>query len=149
MASIDLCVWPSNAAYFNNVMQGTQSLLAGSSKHAAHIQVPSPQAQTTSKAWLRHTRTLQDALVKANINWQTSICLSFDKSNTHANDKRDPWHECRFAFAEAHGDVAWRDSAACQTGTIGPAPLIRVNEMIGYDGENRPGPAFRTEQILS
>lgn len=149
LVSIDLCVWPANATYFNNVMQGLQSVLASSSRHAAHIQVPAGQSQTTNKAWLRHTRTLQDALVKYNINWQSAICLSYDKSHLHANDRRDPWHECRFAFSEAHGDAAWKDCAACQTGTIGPAPLIRVNEMIGYDGENRPGPAFRTEQIRS
>lgn len=40
----------------------------------------------------------------------------------------------------------WDACTAVATKSIGPCPLIRVSDMLGYDAENRPAPAERLVQ---
>ena len=76
------------------------------------------------------------------------VTLSFDKSQLSAGDKRAPWHPCLFVTASCHETSPWQDSHAAQTRTIGPCPLIRVADMLGFDETMRPGASARTEQSL-
>jgi len=149
LAALDCCVWPSAAAYVTNCIDTFCHVLAMSPNNVGHCQTPVHQTQTKVEAWVKHKRILEDALHKANMDITTVISLSFDKSNMHANDKRAPQHPCLFVTSEAHQQANfWSNCAAVGNGGVGPVPIIRVSDMIGFDPDNRFGPAARTEQIL-
>lgn len=150
LAGLDCCVWPSNSAYFQACINALSSLLAVAPTNAAHVQLPLPQAQTHSNAVVKHRRALEDALVANGLDIMRTVSLCFDKSSLPAGDKREPWHPCLFVTSTTCQEVnAWCESAAAQSRSIGPCPLIRVADMIGFDTEARPGASQRTEQPLA
>jgi len=126
-----------------------QSVLSMSSKACAHVQIPVWQAQTQTKALLKHRRVLEDNMVAASLNVLQPVTLNFDKSCLPGGDKREPWHPCLYVTANAHESNAWDTCAANVQRSIGPCPLIRVSEMVGFDADNRPGASARVEQFLA
>lgn len=42
----------------------------------------------------------------------------------------------------------WTGSNVWNCQSIGPVPLIRVSDMLGYEADNRPSPSQRVEQNL-
>lgn len=147
LCGLDTCVWPSNASYVANCINSFTSLLAMSPSHGGHCQTPVMQSQTSTEAWVKHRRTLEDLLKKARMDITTPIALTFDKSSAHSNDKRSVNHACLFVSCVDHQQGnAWESSAAVAKGVIGPCALIRVSDMQGFDPDNRFGPAARTEQ---
>ncbi|CAL1165182.1 unnamed protein product [Cladocopium goreaui] len=130
--------------YVTQCVQTLQSVLTSSPKNAAHVQVPLPHAQTNAKAVVKHRRLLEDQLMNASLDVLWPVTLSFDKSQLSAGDKRAPWHPCLFVTASCHETSPWQDSHAAQTRTIGPCPLIRVADMLGFDETMRPGASART-----
>ena len=144
----DCCVWPSNVQYLTACTTAFHALLALSPKHAGHLQIPLPQAQTHAAAVLKHRRTLEDSLVSCGLDIMRPVTLMFDKAGLPAGDKREPWHPCLFVTNSSHDCNAWCDSAVAQQRSIGPCQLIRVSEMLGFDSETRPGASSRTEQFL-
>ena len=150
LCSLDTCVWPSNSAYVNNCLTSFSQVLAMSPMNAGHCQVPVMQKQTTTDAWIKHRRVLEDALKKSRMDVTTPIALTFDKSSNHANDKRSVNHQCLFVTSIDHQQAnGWITSAAVTKGVIGPCPLVRVTDMVGFDPDNRLGAASRTEQFLA
>ncbi|CAL1134420.1 unnamed protein product [Cladocopium goreaui] len=143
LALMDCCVWPSNSAYLTACTQAFTALLATSPKHAGHLQMPLPQAQTHQSAVLKHRRTLEDSMVTNGLDIMRPVSLMFDKSNLSAGDKREPWHPCLLVTATAQDNNAWLDSSAAQNRSIGPCPLIRVADMLGFDPDSRPGASQR------
>ena len=90
---------------------------------------------------------MEDCLKKHRMDVTTSIALTFDKTNSHSNDKRSAIHQCLFVTALDHEQSnSWATCAAVGKGVIGPCPLIRVTDMLGFDPENRLGASYRTEQ---
>lgn len=148
LALVDTCVWPSNSAYLHACLTAFNSLLASSPKYAGHLQIPVLQAQTHQAAVVKHRRTLEDSLVANGLDIMRPVSLIFDKGSLPAGDKRDPWHPCLLVTATAHENNAWFDSAVAQNRCIGPCPLIRVADMLGFDSEARPSASQRTEQLL-
>eukprot|EP00435_Cladocopium_sp_Y103_P009464 s1851_g2.t1 len=147
LCSLDVCVWPSNSAYVNNCMTSFVNVLQMSPNNAGHCQLPVMQTQTTTEAWVKHRRALEDALKKGRMDITTGVALTFDKSASHANDKRSVNHPCLFVSALDHQQAnAWLGSSAVSRGVIGPCQLIRVTDMQGFDPDNRFGAAARTEQ---
>ncbi|CAK9075571.1 unnamed protein product [Durusdinium trenchii] len=114
--------------------------------HVGHCQVPVMQKQTTTEAWIKHKRVLEDSLKKSRMDVTQHVALSFDKSGSHANDRRSVLHQCLFVTALDHEQNAWSSCAAATKGVIGPCPLMRVSDMVGFDPDNRFGAASRTEQ---
>lgn len=148
LALVDTCVWPSNSAYLHACLTAFNSLLASSPKYAGHLQIPVLQAQTHQAAVVKHRRTLEDSLVANGLDIMRPVSLIFDKGSLPAGDKRDPWHPCLLVTATAHENNAWFDSAVAQNRCIGPCPLIRVADMLGFDSEARSSASQRTEQLL-
>ena len=149
LCSLDTCVWPSNSTYLNNCLTSFAQILAMSPQNGGHCQVPVMQKQTTQEAWIKHRRVLEDALKKHRMDVTTVIALTFDKSGSHSNDKRSVNHQCLFVSALDHEQtISWAPSAAVSKGVIGPCPLIRVTDMVGFDPDNRFGAGNRTEQSL-
>ena len=147
MVSFDACVWPSNSALVTQGLQTAISLLSMSQRNGMHLQMPLSQAQTKIEPVLKHRRLLEDTLVAGGMDISCYVTLSFDKTQCHAGDKRKGSHPCLFVSASSENNE-WSESAAAQTGSIGPVPLIRMNEMIGYDPDLKWGPAVRIEQRL-
>ncbi|CAK9094359.1 FO synthase subunit 1, partial [Durusdinium trenchii] len=142
MVSFDACVWPSNSALVTQGLQTAISLLSMSQRNGMHLQMPLSQAQTKIEPVLKHRRLLEDTLVAGGMDISCYVTLSFDKTQRHAGDKRKGSHPCLFVSASSENNE-WSESAAAQTGSIGPVPLIRMNEMIGYDPDLKWGPALR------
>lgn len=149
LCGLDCTVWPSNATYVGNCFDAFTHVLAMSPHHGGHCQTPIMQSQTTTDAWVKHRRLLEDSLKKGGMDITVPVTLSFDKASNHANDKRPSNHGCLFVTAISHQQASpWMSSAAVSSGLIGPCQLIRVNEMQGFDPDNRFGAASRTEQCL-
>lgn len=149
LCSLDLCVWPSNSSYVQNCLSSFAQILAMAPLHVGHCQVPVMQKQTTTEAWIKHKRALEDSLKKSRMDVTQHVALSFDKSGSHANDRRSVLHQCLFVTALDREQNAWSSCAAATKGVIGPCPLMRVSDMVGFDPDNRFGAASRTEQRLS
>ena len=146
---MDCCVWPSNAIYVAN-WETLSSVLSMNAHSAGHVQIPVMQSQTKVAAWVKHKRVLEDTLHQAGIDITVPVSLHFDKSGSHANDKRPVHHPCLFVKSTSHQQPNYFEaSAAASTGHIGPCALIKVSDMVGYENDgNRYGPAARTEQCL-
>ena len=146
LATLDAVVWPNNTQYVTQCVQTLHSILNVSGKHASHLQMPVPHAQTHMKALIKHRRFLEDQLIGAQLDVLQQITLTFDKSTLPAGDKRPPWHPCLFVTSNLQGAAVWDTCAAVASRSIGPCPLIRVSDMLGYDPDNRPAPSARLEQ---
>lgn len=88
-------------------------------------------------------------MLSAGLNVLQLVTLNFDKTGLPAGDKREPWHPCLYVTANAHDNHAWDVCAASVQRAIGPCPLIRVSDMVGFDADNRPGASARVEQFLA
>ena len=149
IAALDCCIWPSAAAYVTNCIETFCNVLAMTPNNVGHCQTPVHHTQTKVEAWVKHKRILEDSIHAANMDITTTISLHFDKSNMHANDKRATHHPCLFVTSDAHQqENHWSNCGVVTNGGVGPCPIIRVSDMIGFDPDNRFGPAARTEQIL-
>ena len=112
--------------------------------------MPVHHGQTVATALLKHTRHLQDSCLTAGLDITNQVSIYFDQnSQQHQGDKRRLMHPCHFLSSTSHENCFWMDSAPVQTGIIGPCRLIRVQDMIGYDQDTRPGAAARLEQMLA
>ncbi len=146
LAILDAVVWPNNTQYVTQCVQTLHSILNVSGNHASHLQMSVPHAQTHMKAVIKHRRFLEDQLIGAQLDVLQQLTLTFDKSTLPAGDKRPPWHPCLFVTSNLQGTAVWDTCAAVASRSIGPCPLIRVSDMLGYDPDNRPAPSARLEQ---
>ena len=144
IAVLDATVFPANAKALANVAQLMSTVLAMNPKNnVAHVQLPVLQTNTNTTALVTHRRKLEDALLSARLDTSTSVVLHFAKSgDATAADKRGGIQACL---------VLTQDPKQCNwvfPQVIGPIPLVRVADMVGYDAENRPSPSARAEQNL-
>ena len=147
LCGLDTCVWPSNAHYVTNCLNTFTNLRAMSPNNGGHCQTPVIQSQTTTDAWIKHRRMLEDALKKGKMDITVPVALMFNKTGNHANDKRCVNHPCFFVTSVDHSQGnAWQAASAVSKGLIGPCALIKCTDMIAYDPDSRHGPAARTEQ---
>ena len=104
-----------------------------------------PQQQTSVTALLKHRSHLLHFMVNSQLDPTCELALIFDKAACqHSGDKRKMVHPCHFVTSNAHGGQnSWFSSSVSDSGSIGPCPLIRVSEMVGYDPDSRPGAAAR------
>ena len=112
----------------------------------ANSPLPSSHVHASSH---KHSRRVEDVLWKANLDIAQRVTLLFSKeSSRQGSDKRPLTQTCISPFASKN--CKWQDSEAHQTGVLGPLPILRVSEMVGYDPDSgmRPGAAARMEQTL-
>lgn len=148
MTGMDATVWPSNASYINGLLNDLRSILVLSPLHGAYVQFPVLHGQTSQKAKCRHSRSIEDSLINNGLDFSTSVALTFEANDQHQGDRRPLVHPGAFVTGSQDGNF-WQQSAPCVTSRIGPCRLIRVQDMVGYDAETRPGAAARLEQNLS
>lgn len=114
--------------------------------------MPLHQAQTSVQALVKHRRHLEDFMMSHALDITRNVALIFQKPpGGSSSDKRQTVHPCLFVSSTNHETNAWHQSSVAQTNQVSDTPLIRVNEMLGYDTEDgsRPGAASRTEQNFS
>ncbi len=147
LAVLDCTVWPSNSTYLHHCIQMFNTVLSLSNKNAGLALMPIPHAQTSQNALLKHERLLQDQMVKAGLNVTHIGTILLDKQSVADNDKRQTAQQCRLVTTTVGQDEnEWSKSHAWTKQTIGPLPLIKVSEMVGYDADSPPGPSARLAQ---
>ncbi|CAE7372563.1 cofG, partial [Symbiodinium sp. CCMP2592] len=147
---LDFTVFPANGLYVKQALDVCSNVLALSQTHAAHVQLPLVQKQTSTAAAVKHRRSVEDHFMKANVSLRDGVSLLFSKDlDATASDRRALSQSCVACMYEDFKECSFVKSAAVTEGRIGPVPLIRVSEFIGYDDLLRPGAAARVEQQLS
>ena len=120
-----------------------------SAETCAHIQLPVVQSNTSPAAVLKNRRKIEDALGSASLDVLNSVTQLYDKSEARSNDNRKTVQPAMVVTFTAHHANPWHQSNAFTTGTIGPAKLIAVANMLGVDREHGPpSVGARTEQTL-
>ncbi|CAL1154831.1 unnamed protein product [Cladocopium goreaui] len=118
-----------------------------SAETCAHIQLPVVQSNTSPAAVLKNRRKIEDALGSASLDVLNSVTQLYDKSEARSNDNRKTVQPAMVVTFTAHHANPWHQSNAFTTGTIGPAKLIAVANMLGVDREHGPpSVGARTEQ---
>lgn len=147
LAVLDCTVWPSNNVYLHNCIQMFNTVLSLSGRNAGLVMMPVVHAQTTQNALLKHTRIILDALNAAGLDITNNVALLFDKQGSLSHDKRKTLQNCLLVTTTAGQEQnAWLNSTAWANQCIGPVPLIKVSDMIGYDADSPPGASARVSQ---
>ena len=150
LAVLDCTLWPSDAIYTKQALHTFTSIINMAGRHnAGLVYVPVLTTASAQKTVLHHRRLLEDALAAQGLDVLNVCSLTFSKQGSHASDKRKLLHHVLFVTATAEqSQNIWTGSNAWNGSSIGPVPLIRVSDMLGYDADARPGPSQRVEQNL-
>lgn len=148
LASLDLTVWPADATYVKNAMQIFASIISLSSRqNAGFVYLPMETTSTSQNTIMRHRRLLEDQLNACGLDVLRVIAINFEKSGSSASDKRAlVQHALLVTLRADQQDNLWTTGAVWNVQAIGPVPLVKVSEMMGYDSESKPSPAQRVEQ---
>ena len=152
MVGFDVTLWPSKAQLTNSALTVLGTVVSMSANNVAHVQLPVCHAATKPEVVLKHSRSVEDALLSAKMDLTNSIILVFKKDDARQQGRRKSVQQC-YAAMSAHfkgsDSCPWGKSAAIQAGYVDNLPLIKVTEMIGYDEISKPSPGARVEQFLS
>lgn len=149
VCSVGATVWPSSTQYMVDCLTLLQNVCSLSPCNVGHVQTPVFHSATSMQAHMKHSRKVEDILWKANLDISQRVTLLFSKETTRqGSDKRALTQACISPFAGKN--CKWQESEAHLSGVVGPLPLLKVSEMVGYDSDTgmRPGAASRVEQML-
>ena len=150
MVGLDTTLWPSNAAYLGAAVNATCSIVNMSQDNICHCQLPQLQSSTNAATVLKHKRTLEDNLIGQKLDVGNMVVLRFTKPESQRNDSRKPSQACIAAHSANFKVSSFCESDPIRSSTIGPAPLIKTSQMLGYDAEDGSMSAgLRTEQSLA
>lgn len=123
------------------------SMISMSPNNAGFVQLPVPHASTVASALLKHCRLLEDGLSKGGLDVLTTVTILFSKPGSSGHDKRKTSQLALFLTPSRTGsDNPWLLSKAWTSQALGPVPLIKVSDMLGYDADLRPSSGARVEQ---
>ena len=148
MASLDMTLYPASATYVKTAFNVLGAVAAMSAAHVGFIFLPVFQKQTTDLARIKHRRIIEDYLVKHNMTYRQEVACLFNKPESTARDGRPMSQVCVMTTNNSYGESPWQESEASITGRIGPFPLIRIADLLGYDESTRPSASARVEQTL-
>lgn len=149
MCTYDCTVFPSNATYVRQTGLCASNILSLSSGAFCHLQFPVYQPQTSASAVLKHRRILEDQFMRSNLNILLPVQLLFSKAEGGARDNRSLNQPCLALLHNNFEASEWQRSEPVQQGKIGPVPLLRFSDFLGYDDTTRPSSQGRVEQILA
>lgn len=148
VASLDMTIYPASATLVKTAFNILGSAAAMSPAHAGFIFLPVFQKQTTDLARIKHRRIIEDYLVKHNMSYRQDVACLYDKPDSTSRDGRPMSQVCVMTTHPSYLDSPWQESEASTTGRIGPFPLIRIADLLGYDESTRPSASARVEQTL-
>ena len=148
MAALDLTVWPADATYVKNALQLFASIInLASRQNVGFVYLPMETTSTSQNTIMRHRRLLEDQLNVQGLDVLRVIAINFEKSGSSASDKRAlVQHALLVTLRADQQDNLWAAGQVWNVQSIGPVPLVKVSEMMGYDSESKPSPAQRVEQ---
>ena len=146
---VDTTLWPSNSAYLTACVNLASGIVNMSQDSLCHVQLPQLQSSTTGPTVIKHRRTLEDMFTTQKLDVTTPVLLRFEKTESQKNDSRKSAQQCIAASSTNYKVNGFADTDAVKSSTIGPAPLIKTSQMLGYDPEDGSMSAgLRTEQKL-
>ena len=145
---MDMTLYPPSASYVKAAFQILSSVTALSPCHCGFIMLPVLQKQTTEVARIKHRRTIEDFLVKGNMSFGQETTVFYAKPDAGPRDGRPLSHVCVLTTNNTFSENVWSESEAVSAGRVGPFPLIKVADMLGYDEATRPSASARVEQTL-
>lgn len=150
IAAMDMTLYPAFAAYVKNAFQILGSVTAMSPGHCGFIMLPVFQKQTTDVARIKHRRAIEDFLIKGSMSYGQEVAVLYNKPDSGPRDGRPMSQVCVLTWHTSYKDSSpWSESDAMTSGRIGPYPLIRISDMVGYDEATRPSASARVEQTRS
>jgi len=149
LVELDATLWPSNSTYLTSAVALVGQIVNMSENKVCHVQMPQLQSSTSSDTVLKHRRSLEDLLRAQKMDVSAMMLLRFDKPDSNRNDNRKPAQPCLAALSTNYKSHSFAECEALTSCTIGPVPLIKTSQMLGYDAETGSMSAgLRTEQIL-
>lgn len=145
-----MTLYPALASYVKNSFHILGSVAAMSPAHCAFIMLPVDQKQTTDQARVKHRRLIEDFLFKSNMSYGQELAVLYTKPESGPRDGRPMSQVSLLSFHNSYlySDNPWVEGDAMVHGRVGPVPLIKISDMLGYDGASRPSASARVEQIL-
>lgn len=133
----------ANSSSIKVAMQTMCTMLSLGACNFGHVQYPIPHSNTSSEALIKHKRIIEDLFNAAGFSITTTLALHVTRPNdARQSDQRECIHTCLCLSTDFKASL-WTAPVF-----VGPVPLIKVADMIGYDPDNRPSATFRVEQTL-
>ena len=149
IAAMDMTLYPPSASYVKAAFAVLSSVTAMSPCHCGFIMQPVLQKQTTEVARIKHRRMIEDFLVKGSMSYGQETTVFYAKPDAGPRDGRPLSHVCVLTTNNTYSETPWSESDAVSAGRVGPFPLIKVADMLGYDEATRPSAGARVEQKLT
>lgn len=149
LVGLDATLWPANSTYLTAAIGLGCGIVNMAENNLLHVQLPQLQSSTTAASVLKHRRSLEDMLIAQKLDISNVLLLRFVKPDSQKNDSRRLSQNCIAAVSTNYKSCGFTQSEAFQHSLIGPAPLIKASQMLGYDvDEGSMSAGLRTEQIL-
>ena len=146
---LDATLWPSNSTYLSAAIQTACAITNMSENNVCHTQLPQLQSSIGNQTAHNHRRSLEDQLQTHKLDVTNVTILRFDKPDSQRNDNRKASQPCIAAVSTNFKTCGFSPSDVLQTSTIGPVPLIKTSQMLGYDQEaGSMSAGLRTEQFF-
>ena len=145
---MDMTLYPAGANYVKNAFGVLSSVAAMSPCHCGFIMLPVLQKQTTDVARIKHRRTIEDYLIKNNMSYGQEVAVLYNKPDSTSRDGRPMSQVCVLTLHTSYSESSWQESETVTSGRVGPYPLIKISDMVGYDETTRPSASARVEQKL-
>ncbi|CAE7254091.1 fp-1 [Symbiodinium sp. CCMP2592] len=137
----DYTVLPANVDYVRDSVELLANLLASSSNNVGLLQLPLPHRSMASSTSVKHRRTVEDLLLKAKINADSVTALLFEKpADASASDKRSLTQTCLTCLFSGFDATSWSASRVLQECRMGPFPLLKVADFLGYETSRKGVP---------
>lgn len=145
----DAAVFPANATYVAQAIKMLAAILSMSQNNMGFVMFPVYQSQTSESAMVKHRHQLEMSFLKAGLSLIHPVQVLYTKPNCTARDARALAQQGLATFHTHFGEHTFAASNAVKTGTVGPCPLLKISDFLGYDGETvKPGASARVEQTL-
>ena len=150
MCFVDTTVFPANGPHLQAAVQTLATLLSMSSNMVGLVLYPLFQSQTTANALVKHKHLLDNSLMKGGLTLVNPVQVLFSKPDSTARDNRPLSQPAMACFHTHFGQHDFQQkSGAVRQGKMGPCPLLRIADFLGYDGDlAKPGASARVEQNL-
>ena len=150
ICALDTTVFPANGPHLQAAVQTLTTLLSSSSTMIGFVLYPQFQSQTSHAALVKHKHLLDNSLMKGGVTLINTVQILFSKPDSTTRDTRPLCQPAMAVFHTHFGThVCQQKSAAVRQGKVGPCPLLRIGDFVGYDGDlSKPGASARVEQTL-
>lgn len=146
ICTLDCTVFPANASYLAAALKVFTTLMSMGSTMIGVVFLPLLQSQTVEAAVVKHRQQLDNALLKGGLTVSNQFQLLYSKPDSTSRDSRSLFQLCVATFHTHFPQHAFQQSTPVKTGKLGPAPLAKLSDFVGYDSDTRPSPSARVEQ---